>query len=118
MKDLSAIGYDIIPINPKAEEIDGKKCYKSVNDLPSDINRLLIMTNKSETDEILSEAIKKGMKSIWVQQTSNTDKTMDIAKSNNFDNIVLKECIYMFANPTSVHKFHRFFKKIFGLMPK
>ncbi len=118
MKDLSAIGYEIIPINPHTEEIDGRNCYKSVADLPQEINRLLIMTNKSETDRILEEAIQKGIKYIWVQQTSDTNKTLEIAKTNNFDNIVTKQCIFMFANPTSIHKFHRFFKKLFGMMPK
>ncbi|MFH1052142.1 MAG: CoA-binding protein [bacterium] len=118
MKDLSAIGFDIIPINPNVEEIDGKKCYKSVTDLPPEIDRLLIMTNKSETDKILEEAIKRGFESIWVQQTADSNKTLEIAKTNNFDNIVTKQCIFMFANPTSIHKFHRFFKKLFGMMPK
>ena len=118
MKDLSAVGYDITPINPYSEEIEGKKCYKSVSELPADIDRLLIMTNKAETDNIVVEAIKKGMKSIWVQQTSNTNKTTEIAKINNFENIVTKQCIFMFANPVSIHKFHRFFKHLLGMMPK
>ena len=117
MKDLSAIGYDIIPINPNVEFIDGKKCYSSVTDLPDNIDKLLIMTNKANTDKVLEQAIQKGIKIIWVQQTSDTSKTLHIARSHNFENIITKECIFMFANPTGIHKFHRFFKKLFGKMP-
>jgi predicted CoA-binding protein len=118
MKDLSAIGYDITPVNPNVEDIEGKRCYRSVTELPDDIDRLLIMTNKANTDAVLTEAIQKGIKSIWVQQTSDTSNTMQIAMSNHFENLITKECIYMFANPKGIHKFHWFFKKLFGKMPK
>ena len=40
MKNLINGGYrgDIYPINPKADEILGRKCYKSVKDVPGDID--------------------------------------------------------------------------------
>jgi|GEM_PF-619682 len=117
-KELSDIGYDITPVNPYAEEIEGKKCYKSVDELPKEVDRLLIMTKKNDTDDILTSAINKGMKSVWVQQTCNTKKTMSIAKAHNYKNLVTKQCIFMYANPVSVHRFHRVLKQMFGLMPK
>jgi len=36
---LKSKGYDIIPINPFADEIFGKKCYKSYLDLPEDVQK-------------------------------------------------------------------------------
>ncbi len=40
MKNLINGGYqgDIYPINPKADEVLGRKCYKSVKDIPGDVD--------------------------------------------------------------------------------
>ncbi|MFC2129851.1 CoA-binding protein [Bacteroidota bacterium] len=118
LKSLSAKGFEFFPVNPKAEEIEGRKCFKSLNELPGDIDRLLIMTPKSETDNILSAAIDMGIKSVWVQQGSESKNSENIAMEKNFENLVTKQCIFMFTQPKGLHKFHRFINKVFGLLPK
>lgn len=117
-QSLSKKGYEIIPVNPNTYEIEGKKCFKSIEELPEDIDRILFMTPKSETNDLFTSAIEKGMKSIWIQQGSETKETIDIAKDKNFDNLVEKHCIFMFTEPTGIHKFHWTIMKIFGLLPK
>ena len=117
-KELSEKGIEILPINPKTEEINGVKCYKSVAELPADIKSILIVTPKEETDAILREAINKGIPNIWVQQMSETEETMKIAEEYQVE-IIYKKCAFMFAEPIkSFHKFHRTLVKLFGGMPK
>jgi predicted CoA-binding protein len=117
-KDLSKNGYSIVPINPNASDIDGVKCYGSVNELPADIDSLLIMTPKAMTDNILREAISKGIKNIWVQQMSETSDTLKIAEEYQKE-IIFGKCIFMFAEPVAgFHKFHRTLLKIFGAIPR
>lgn len=116
-KTLKNIGFDIIPINPNADEISGVKCYKSIDDLPEDVDRILIATPKSSTDEVLEKAFEKGIPQIWVQRAANTNKTVDIAKQHNKD-IIHSQCILMFADPTGIHKFHKTINKIIGVHPK
>lgn len=116
--DLRKKGLDIVPINPAVSEIDGETCYKSVDDIPGDIDSLLILTPKAQTDIILRQAIRKGIKNIWVQQMSDTEDTLRIAEEYERE-IISGKCIYMFAEPVqSVHKFHRTLMKIFGRLPK
>lgn len=116
--ELRQKGYDICPINPKLNEIEGIKCYKSVKEIPADYEKLFIATPKTATDEIIKEAAQKGIKHIWVQQTANTKETAQTAKDANID-LIEKECIFMFADPvTSIHKFHKVIWKLFGLLPK
>ena len=116
--ELKQKGFDICPINPKLEELEGIKCYKSVNEIPAEYEKLFIVTPKSATDEIIKEAAVKGIKHIWVQQTSQTKETGAIAKELGVD-LIQKECLFMFANPVgSIHKFHKAIWKIFGLLPK
>jgi predicted CoA-binding protein len=116
--DLRKKGFDICPVNPKANDIDGVKCYASVSDVPDEYKKLFIVTPKTATNEVLKEASKKGINHVWIQQTANTKESAAIAKENNID-LIEKECIYMFAEPVAgIHKFHRTINKIFGLLPK
>jgi len=111
-------GFDVCPINPKADEIDGVKCYKSVTEIPEEYTKLFIVTPKNDTDVMLKQAINKGIKHVWVQQLSNTPETSTLAKENGVE-LIEKECIFMFAEPvTSIHKFHRLIWKLFGQLPK
>jgi predicted CoA-binding protein len=117
-KELIKKEYKVIPVNPNTKEIDGHKCYRSVEDIPSDVNSLLITTPKKQTDEVLKIAIQKGIRNIWVQQMSETEETLKIASEYGKE-IIHHKCIFMFAEPVSgLHKFHRTLNKLFGKLPK
>ena len=117
-KQLTESGFTIYPINPNAEMIGETKCYPDVASLPAEVDRLFIVTPKKQTKSILEDAIKKGINKVWIQQMSHTDEAVNLAKEKNVD-LITKECIFMFAEPVAgVHKFHRFFKKLFGSYPK
>jgi predicted CoA-binding protein len=118
LKELVKKNYDIIPINPNAEEIEGRKCYRSVDELPEGIKSILIATPKKQTDETLRKAINKGMANIWIQQMSETENTLKIAEENQKE-IIFDKCVFMFAEPVAgVHKFHRTILTIFGKLPR
>lgn len=117
-KDLTEKGYEVYPVNPNTDTIDGKKCYNNVSALPADVSSLLILTPRSQTDSVLSDAINKGITNIWVQQMSDTEETIRIAEEYQKE-IIHKKCIYMFAEPVmGAHKFHRIILKLFGRLPK
>jgi len=117
-KELTEKGFDLYPINPSAEEIQGKKCYKSIKDLPADVEHLFIVTPKEETEAIAIEAVKKGVKMIWIQQKSDTPNAVKVIEEAGIP-LIYKKCIMMFADPVkSVHGFHRFLVKTFGAYPK
>lgn len=117
-KELKDKGYEVLPINPNADAIAGIKCYKNVESLPEQVDSMLIVTPKDQTNDLLREGIKKGIKNIWVQQMSNTEETLNIAEEYEKE-IIYGKCIFMFAEPVkSIHKFHRNLVKLFGGLPK
>jgi len=117
-KELIEKGFDLYPINPNAEEIQGQKCYKSVEELPADVEHLLIVTPKYETETIARAAVRKGINMIWIQQQSDTPEAVKVLEDAGIQ-LIHKKCIMMFASPVkSVHGFHRFFVKAFGGYPK
>ncbi len=115
--DLKKKGFELFPVNPFTSEIDGDRCYTHIADLPADVKHLLILTPKTATDDLLIEAVNRGINNIWVQQMSETKNTLRIAEEHKI-NLIYKKCIFMFAEPVSgIHKFHRAILKIFGRLP-
>ncbi|SHE95953.1 Predicted CoA-binding protein [Mariniphaga anaerophila] len=118
IKDFKEKGFDMFPVNPNAEEVQGLKSYKTVADLPGDVKHLLVVTPKEKTQEIINQAVQKGMKMVWVQQMSDTPEALAALKKSGIP-FIYKKCIYMFAEPVKgVHHFHRFLVKFFGGYPK
>ncbi len=116
--ELRDKGFILYPINPNAEEIQGIKCYKSVEELPADVEHLLILTSKEETDSVAEAAILKGIKMIWIQQKSDTPEAIKSIGEAGIG-LIYNKCIMMFASPVKgFHGFHRFLSKTFGSYPK
>ncbi len=117
-KELKEKGFELYPVNPNADEIQGVKCFKTVAELPSDVIHLFIVTPKTESQEIVNAAVEKGIKMIWMQQKSETPEAVKTAEDAGIQ-LIYNKCIFMFVEPvTGPHNFHRFFTKLFGGYPK
>jgi uncharacterized protein len=116
-KELKKKNYNILPVNPFMDTYNGEKCYKSINELPPDVEALIVVTKPEITLPIVKEAIERGIKHIFLQKGAQNSEAVEYAEENNV-NIIQKHCILMFANPSGFHKFHRTFVKFFGLYPK
>lgn len=53
---------EIYPINPKAKEIEGLKCYPSLSDVPNDIDLAIFCLNADQVQQGLEECAKKNVK--------------------------------------------------------
>ena len=66
----SLVNYDyknpVYPINPKVDEIFGRKCYKSIQDIPGDVDMVVVSIDLSGTPAVLEECAKKGVHSVVV----------------------------------------------------
>jgi hypothetical protein len=117
-RDLKAAGYTVMAVNPNADMVEGDRCYAGLGALPEKPDGVLIVIPSSQVIEIIEEAAGMGVRHIWVQQGANSlevDKKLEA-----LDLVAVSgECIFMFLKPVkSVHSFHRFFRRIFGRMPK
>jgi predicted CoA-binding protein len=115
--ELKKKGRIVYQINRNSSEINGEKCYASINDLPEKPGAAIISINPKDTENAVREIAEAGIKNVWIQQGSKSDEAVMFCKENNI-NVVYDECILMFAEPVeSIHKFHKFIWKIFGKLP-
>lgn len=117
-KELREKGFELYPVNPNAGEVQGVKCYSSVDELPDGVTRLFIVTPKKQTPEVAAAAVRKGLEMVWIQQKSDTPEAIKTLEDAGIP-FVHKKCIMMFSEPVKgPHNFHRFLVKTFGGYPK
>ncbi len=115
--ELTRKGLRILPINPNIDSINGTTCYADVNHLPADVASIIILTKKDQTAKVVQDALARGIKNIWIQQSSDTPESLELLKGKDV-NLITKQCILMHHKPNGFHKFHRSIKQFFGGLPK
>lgn len=64
---LIAEGYNVIPVNPREQEILGRKSYASLRDIPEPVEVVDIFREPSAVPPLVEEAIAIGARVIWLQ---------------------------------------------------
>lgn len=111
-RDLIKKGYNVVPVNPNLSEIDGDKCYSSLEDIPGSLTTLFTVV-KPEQTEVLLNNLRSDIKTIWMQPGSESPAAISKCEDKGLD-LITGECILMYAKPNGFHNVHRFFNKIFG----
>lgn len=60
-------GRTVIPVNPRAEEVEGVPCAPDLSGLGDKVDGLSIITPPSVTEALVEEAASQGITRIWVQ---------------------------------------------------
>jgi len=60
MRDLKAHGYDIVLVNPFKTEIEGHKCYRSVDEYEGEIDTVTLYVNPARFHDHIEDVIKAG----------------------------------------------------------
>ena len=122
VRALKKKGYTVYPVNPKADEVDGEKCYHSVQDLPSEVSGAILTIPKDTALQVVNNLNGTGIKRVWFHDGAGGDgasspEAIDLCKKNNID-VVYGVCPMMFFPKPGIHKLHLWFKKIGGKLPK
>jgi uncharacterized protein len=65
---LIRAGYRIIPVNPLEAEVLGEKSYPDLDSVPVPVDVVDIFRRSEFVPEIVEAAIRKGAKTIWMQE--------------------------------------------------
>ena len=93
LRQLSEIGYDILPINPnpKITEIRGLRVYRSLQDIDKQIDMVEVFRPANELYGIAEQAIQVGAKVLWGQIGVYDDKAAKLAESAGLK-VVMNRC--------------------------
>lgn len=116
-KTLKSKGYQLFAVNPNTSSIGEEPCFADIQSIPQKVNGVIIVAPPSQTEQIVKEAFAAEIEHIWIQQGAENPKAIDFCKDNGM-NVIHHHCILMFADPTSLHKCHRYLWKVLKKLPK
>ncbi len=113
-KELASRGYEVFPVNPHADVINGVPCYPSLAPLAGRVDGVLVCVPAQEGANVLREAASAGIRNVWIQQGADSPELIALAQTLGL-NMVSGKCILMYATPVrGFHNWHRAWVKLTG----
>lgn len=100
-------GYTVYPVHPTANIIDNSITYNSLDQIPQKPEGAIIVLPPHNAERAANEVIAAGIKNIWFQQGSESEKAVRYAVLNG-ENVISGQCVWMFLKhagfPHNVHR--------------
>jgi hypothetical protein len=114
-------GYDALPVNPNAGEIDGRKSFAHVGQIEPKADAALIMTPAGKSEAVARECAEAGIERIWFYRATGhgavNERAVDLCESRGMS-VVNGRCPFMFFPNAGFHGLHAFFLKLIGKYPR
>ena len=91
-KYLLSQGYDVIPVNPTADQILDKKCHASLDDIQEHIDIVDVFRPSDQVLPVIEDAIKKKPKVIWLQEGIHNEEAENLARKAGIQ-VVYNRCM-------------------------
>jgi len=91
-KYLSDNGFNIIPVNPTADQILDKKSYHSLDEIDQEIDIVDVFRPSDQVLPVIQEAIKKKPKVIWLQEGIHNSEAEELARKEGIK-VVFNRCM-------------------------
>lgn len=89
---LISEGYDVIPVNPREQEILGRKCYPTLSAISGGAEVVDIFRESAAVPAIVDEAIAIGAKVVWMQLGVIHDGAAEKARAAGLE-VVMDRCM-------------------------
>jgi len=82
-KNLKSRGYEVYPVNPRLEELEGVKCYASLDDIPLKVDVVDFVVPPEVTEVTLQKCKRLGLNRIWLQPGSESEAAIAFCHENS-----------------------------------
>jgi uncharacterized protein len=115
-------GYEVVAINPNADEVEGDPCYLNLKSVPGGVDAVVIGTRPETAEATMRECVELGIAYVWMHRLYGTGSVSDTATEYGRKHgitVLDGGCPLMFG-PTSDfgHKLMRFFATQTGNVPR
>lgn len=115
---LRATGYEVFPVNPNADEVEGDRCYPTLAAIPGSVDGVVIATHPSVTARLVRECSALGIKRLWMHrsfgQGSVDAEAVRLCQELGLA-VIPGSCPMMFCEPVDVgHRCMRWVLRVSG----
>jgi predicted CoA-binding protein len=91
-KYLQSVGYKIVPVYPKEEVILGEHVYRSLSEIPFEIDLVNVFRKPEFVSVVVDESLQRGdVKIVWTQKGIVNNQAAQKAKDNGLK-VVQNHC--------------------------
>lgn len=83
----------VVPVNPTASEVEGLAAYPSLTSVPGPIDAVSIITPPKVTEQVVNEALARGIKNIWMQPGAESSPAIQAAEAAGANVIAGGPCL-------------------------
>jgi predicted CoA-binding protein len=91
-KYLLEHGFEVVPVNPKYDEILGQKCYPDLTAIPTPIDIVDLFQRAERIPPFVDAAIEIGAKVVWMQLGIVHEEAAEKARAAGLE-VVMDRCI-------------------------
>jgi predicted CoA-binding protein len=88
---LQQRGFRVIPINPFASVLFGERVYRSLGEVPENVDLVDVFRPAADAPEIARQAVAIGAKALWLQLDIRSEEARRIAEAAGLD-FIEDEC--------------------------
>ncbi|TMM37392.1 MAG: CoA-binding protein [Actinobacteria bacterium] len=115
-------GYQVYAINPKADEVEGDKCYPDLASVPDGVEAVVIGTRPETAEATMRECDDLGIRYVWMHRSFGAGSVSDAATEYGRTHgitVIDGGCPLMFEPTADAgHKMMRFVFTRTGKVPK
>ena len=91
-KYLKDHGYEIVPVNPRYEEVLGEKCYPDLSAVPGKVDVVDLFQKPEQIPAFVDQAIAIGAKVVWMQLGIENEAAAEKARGAGLE-VVMDRCM-------------------------
>jgi predicted CoA-binding protein len=121
-RKLLKAGYEVFPLNPNAEGVEGVRCYPGVSSLPGPVDGVVVATHPDVSAAVVRECAEQGVGRVWFHRSFGTGSVSDeaVAECDRAGiECIVGGCPLMFCEPVDFgHKCMRWWLQRSGRVPR
>ena len=78
-RKLRDSGYHVIPVNPRATQVEGAQCYPDLAAVPGPIDGLVVATHPDVALDLVRQCEARGIRRIWFHRSFGQGSVSDAA---------------------------------------
>lgn len=95
-------GFEVYPVNPKAEEIEGLRCFASITEVPTPLERVTFYLPPEMGIEVIELVAEKKPKEVWLNPGAESDALIRKGKELGLNVIVACSIVDLGMSPKEV----------------
>jgi predicted CoA-binding protein len=121
-RTLRKANYEVFPVNPKADEVEGEFCYHDLKSIPGGVDAVVVATPPEAAEAVVAECLDLNVSRVWLHRSFGAGSVADDAVALSREHgipVIAGGCPLMFLPGTDVgHKCMRWMLGLTGGLPK